>query len=237
MYFRNGSVFYVKFEPGKNVKEKQKLAHVSYNGFYWSWGFWKCFALDIPRIQSLLIFRILISNNLFHTFHGKRPTYAGFRVAYHLPQQYLLSGENEKWTWPYRAANESYTTRFHIGDVTIMRKRNKEKHKCIESCEEYDNWMMDIHKNETKCNIPYVKLDTKFPPCNGKELMKRGLVEQHIGERGNRLKPCKTMENINVQYVETPTTFDMSTIRERIGEFWFSVTFKNPTFKEIEQKR
>ena len=238
MYFRNGSDFEVKFEPETNVKEKQKLAHVSYNGFYWSWGFKKCFSLDIPRIQGLQIFRILLSNNIYQTTHGKRPTYIGFTAVYHMPHQFLLSQENMKWTWPYRGVHESYKTRFLIGDVTIMKSRNKHHHRCIEACVDYDNWVMELHKNETKCNIPYLKVDEKLPMCRSKTLIKRGLVEKYIAFRKDLLQPCRKMENIDVQNLETTTTpSDDATIKEHVGEFWFSVNFKNPTFKEIEQKR
>mgnify|MGYP001431180516 CR=1 FL=1 len=61
--------------------------------------FRKCFALNIPKIQNLYVFMIILSNNMFINTLGERPTLFGFKTVYHLPQQYLLHGENEKWQW------------------------------------------------------------------------------------------------------------------------------------------
>ena len=156
---------------------------------------------------------------------------------YHLPNQYILAGENTKYVWQYRAANESYKTRFQIGEITIVRKRNKKEHRCIESCKAYDNWVMKFSKNDIKCNIPYLQLDKELPVCKSKEQIKRGMIIEGIAERNNLIKPCKTMENINVQHIESTMTSNNTSVEDHTGEFWFSVTIKNPTFKEIEQKR
>ena len=235
MYFRNGSK---KLDLKLSITEKRRLTHNSYNGFN-NFGrrFLKCFALEIPKIYGLLIFRILLSNNIFQRTQCERPVYNGFKVVYHIPQQYMLSGENEKWVWPYRASNESYKTRFLIGDLTVMKKRNTKKYRCIESNGSYDNWFADLHRNVIKCNLPYLKFDKHLPMCNCKELMKRGLIQKSLAERQNLHTPCRTMENIDIQYLESTMTTNKSTIRDHVGNFWLSVTFKNPTFKEIEQKR
>ena len=236
MYLRNGSIIEVEFDSGLNMKEKRMLIHVSYNGFNdYGRRFRKCFGLDIPKIQGLHTFRILLSNNIFP--NGERPTYHDFKAVYHLPNQYILAGENTKYVWPYRAANESYKTRFQIGEITIVRKRNKQEHRCIESCNAYDNWVMKFTKNDIKCNIPYLQLDKELPVCKSKEQIKRGMIIEGIAERNNLIKPCKTMENINVQHIESTMTSNNTSVEDHTGEFWFSVTIKNPTFKEIEQKR
>ena len=92
-------------------------------------------------------------------------------------------------------------------------------------------------KNNIKCNIPYLQLDNELPVCNSKEQIKRGMIIEGIAERNNLIKPCKTMENINVQHIESTMTSNNTSVEDHTGEFWFSVTIKNPTFKEIEQKR
>ena len=162
MWFRNGSNIGVNFDSGVNMKEKRMLTHVSYNGFADSWDnsgtrtilrFRKCFALNFPKVQNLLIFRVLLSNNMFINTLGERPTFLQFKAAYHLPQQYLLHGENEKWDWPYRAANESYMARFHVRDMAIIRKRNKHENRCIESYDAYDDRVVNLHKSYASCRI------------------------------------------------------------------------------------
>ena len=234
IYFKNGSV--IKSDFGLSIKHITKLVYVSYAGIYgyssMDTAFFKCFALDIPRYRDLLMFRILISNNIFR--NGKRPTYRSLRVVYHMPQQFKLSGVNQKWIWPYRAVNENYKMRFIIGGNTIMRKRNKRKSRCIESCDNYDDWVMQIHKNEAKCNIPYGRQDKRFDMCNTAETMKRGLVHGGIVERKNLDRPCKTMKGIQMEHLESTLG---SSKGEQVGKFWFSVNFQQSTFTEIEQKR
>ena len=232
MYFRNGSK---KLDLKLNITEKRRLTHNSYNGFN-NFGrrFLKCFALEIPKIYGLLIFRILLSNNIFQRTQCERPVYNGFKVVYHIPQQYMLSGENEKWVWPYRASNESYKTRFLIGDLTVMKKRNTKKYRCIESWDDYDDWVITADENERNCSGPYDKLGLANPICNTKESMKSALLDEAIVGRKKLDKPCTTMTAIDVHFLENiiPTPEN-----QQLGEFWFSVELRQPTFKEIEQKR
>ena len=234
IYLNNGTV--IKSDSGLSIESITKLVYVSYSGIYgYSYhaaAFFKCFALDIPRFRDLLMFRILISNNIFR--NGERPTYRSLRAVYHMPQQFMLSGVNQKWIWPKRAVNESYKMRFIIGGNTIMRKRNKRESRCIESCDNYDDWVMQHHKNEAQCNIPYGKQDKQFPLCNTSETMKRGLVQGGIVERKNLARPCKTMKGLQVEHLESTMGAPNG---KQVGKFWFSVNFQQSTFTEIEQKR
>ena len=94
-----------------NRKEKESLTHDSFSGFSgYSNHFSKCFALNIPSIRDLYIFRILLSNSVFP--NGIRPSYKGLRIYFHIPQQLLLSQPWKMWVWPNRASSESYKMRF-----------------------------------------------------------------------------------------------------------------------------
>ena len=58
LYFRNGSI--TKLDSGLNREEKESLTYISYSGFSgYSNHFSKCFALNIPSIHDLYIFRTL----------------------------------------------------------------------------------------------------------------------------------------------------------------------------------
>ena len=198
-----------------------------------SQNFYKKLQHRSKEIQAdLLIFRILISNNIFS--NSIRPPYDTFRAIHHLPQQFFLSGANQQWIWPYRAANESYKMRFNVGSSTIMIKRNKKNSRCIESYENYDDWVLKLYKNEAKCNIPYQKQDNLLPMCTSKERKKRALLSYDIVDRQHMDRPCRTMEGIDVKHLESP----MATPKgEHVGHFWFSVMFQQRTLTEIEQKR
>ena len=230
VYFRNGT-------REMDIMDKTRLTYNSYNGFdTYGKRFMKCFAVNIPRVQDLKTFRILISNELFEPTRYERPTNQGFSAFFEIPQQHLLSGDFKKIDWPFRAANESYKMRFKLSDITIMRKRNKRKSRCIMSDKGYDHWVMKLHKNEIQCNVPYLNLNQKLPVCNNKELMKRGLARLRMLTE-NRLKPCKTMENIDMEFIENTMATSRSTNGNHLGEFLMSITYKTANFKEYQQKR
>ena len=197
----------------------------------------KCFALTLPKFQGLRKFAIVLSNKIFETTQCERPTKKGFEAYYHITQHFLMTTVSAKWEWVYRAADESYTMNFRVGDITIMKKRDKQRQRCMDSNDGYDDWVLQLHRNEIKCNIPYLKPDQKLPMCRSKELMERGLFEKSIVERKNLLRPCQTMENMDVEYFESRVSTRNTSVGEHVGQFRLDITFKNPTFKEFEQKR
>ena len=231
LYFRNGSI--TKLDSGLNREEKESLTYISYSGFSgYSNHFSKCFALNIPSIHDLYIFRILLSNSVFP--NGIRPSYKGLRIYFHIPQQFLLSESWKMWVWPNRASKESYKMRFLIKSITIMRKRNKDEQKCNQHENDYDDWVIRVHKNRTKCNNPYQKLNDMLPMCTTQEMIRKSYFNDLIAERENLEKPCRTMQALEVKHLESNTNTPDG---ENIGEFWLSATFSIPTFKEIEQRR
>jgi hypothetical protein len=46
--------------------------------------------------------------------------------------------------------------------------------------------------------------------------------------------PCKTMENVMIDYVESNTG---NATEDGVGDFWFSIKFPLKRFKEIGQER
>ena len=229
MYFKNGSI--IKFDDNLAFEDKKSLTHVSFTGITGVYGrFYKCFALNIPQIEGLSIFRILLSNKIFPK--GLRPTIYGLMTFVHLPKQFLLTElDKRRWVWPYRGTNESYKMRFLIDDVTIERKRNKKSDTCNDYWKNHDDWITMLHKNETRCNTPYQALHKELPMCDTQEKMRRALFDHYIMENKMYEKPCKTMESFREDYLEST----LETKSE--GVFWFSISFASGRFKEIEQIR
>ena len=82
IYFRNGSI--AKFDTDLNIEAKKALTHISFSGFAGFFNvFLKCYALNIPKIDNLEIFRILLSNNIFP--NGIRPAFLGLKPLYTSP--------------------------------------------------------------------------------------------------------------------------------------------------------
>jgi len=233
MYFRNDS--YAKFDSGLTLQDKRKLTFVSYNGFHGSSKkFYKCFALRIPKNKDLGTFRILLSNKIFP--NGERPTYASFRTHVHLPKQFMLSGYTNHWTWPYRSKHERYKMRLLLRAIEIVRKRNKNQQPCNDYWKDYDDWVLNRFKTETECNAPYYEIEKNLPICNTKQLMNLSALPLSIAvaEGHKYIPPCKTMENVRIDYVESNMK---QATEDSVGEFWFSISFIRDGFKEIDQLR
>ena len=168
--------------------------------------------------------------------HGKRPMKYHFRTFIHLPNQFLLSSNTEKWTWPERSQSESYKTRFIIRAMEVVKKRNKSgKEACSENWKDYDNYILKQFKNESGCNNPYQPRDTELPMCDTQEKMRRSRFYLGIVDEKRYRKPCNTMENLRVEWVESDE--GKSEDDDKFGEFWFSIQFYLGTFKEIIHTR
>ena len=218
------------------VKQDKGLAltYSSFTGFLGhSSQFIKCFALRIPKYDNLMSVMILLSNNIFP--NGIRPTDRGFRTYVHLPGQFLLSpGNTDRWMWPPRMQNESYRTRFVVSSLSTEMKRNKWNSPCNRHWQDWDDWVMKRHKEETKCNNPYQKQDERLPMCKTQALMRRAVFTTIRGNGKKYEKPCKTMEDARIEYLED--TMDKKEAKSS-GEFWFIIKFPVNKFKEIEQTR
>ena len=222
---------YITSDTGLSIQDKKSIVHISFIGLHNS-NFVKCFALNIPKMDNLEFFRVLLSNNIFQ--NGIRPTYAEFVTFVHLPHQFLLSGSTETWIWPYRTRNESYKMRSLVKGVTVETKRSKKDNTCNEHWKEYDDWIIKRHKNRTRCNSPYEKQDETLPLCNTQRLMLDTLITSAIVETKKYEKPCRTMEGIHIKNLES----NMKKIEnESVGEFWFSIGFLDHRFKDIRQTR
>ena len=231
IYFRNGSI--TKLDSGLTIEEKRTLTTTSFIGFSQAYFYlYKCFALTIPKVDDLHIFRILLSNKIFP--NSIRPTVSGLLTFVHLPQQYLLALHTMKWIWQPRTRNESYKMRFLINEVTVERKRNKPEKTCNEHWMDYDDWVMKHHQNKSSCNNPYLHPNQDLPMCNNQHLMRRALFQNYIVTTDKYEVPCKTMEEVRIEHVESNIETREG---ETEGEFWLSIGFQNDRFKEIRQAR
>ena len=228
IYYRNNT--FHSFKSGLTLNDKKKLMTNSFNGIADSYQlFYKCFALEMPKIRDMKTFRILLTSQIFP--NNTRPTKYGLKTFVHLPKQFLLSGYTEKWIWPERPTKESYKMRFLLDTIEIVTKRKKSGNSCGEdNWSYYDDWVIQLHQNRTKCNTPYLNSLKHLSSCNTLESMSKSAISNTLVESKDYEKPCKTMEMVRMQYVE-------STVDDETDQFWFSISFPKNRFKEIIQTR
>ena len=221
----------IEITSGLSVEEKKLLTISSFNGFFsWNEKFVKCFAFIIPQLKDLEVYRLLFSNQLFS--NGLRK--GQMQAAIHLPNQLLLSWFTRHYTWPDQSKSSRYKTRIFVRSMDVVVNRNNKKEKCNEHWTEYDDWVARTHAVEVGCINPYQDIGKEFPICDDKKKMDYSKFYQDITLRKQYIKPCRTMQNIHLDWTEE--NYDEAE-DGTFGEFWIGIYFSNDIFKEIVQSR
>ena len=239
IYYKNSTIKNV--DSGLSIKDRKRLIFSSFSGFLGSSvaGLFKCFALNIPKIKELRTFRILLSNDIFPG--GERPSNYYFRTLVHLPKQFLLSSQTERWIWSYRSKYESYKSRCIIRAVEMVRKRDKTEMRCNTHWKDYDDWIAKLYINENRCRNVYQLVrnsETRYPICDSQEKISRAKFHGSVVEIQKYEKPCKTMEKVSFEWLESEIETDGDDPKtDKVGQFWFSISFQMTTFKEFSHIR
>ena len=224
--WRNGSSSMHDFE-----KEPLKLFLPSFSGF-WNAKFYNCYALQTPHDIHLVQFEVLIRSTIFPD--GVRSTNYDLLVILHYSNQLLVSYKNLKYAFSRQDAESTYSTRFHVKDVEIMQRRNKNSSPCKEDSQNYDNDILQHHIDYVGCRASYQgNFSSKVPLCSTKEQMAKASMTLRSDGYGDR-PPCRTMEKIDYEYSENDIT---DTIYAKKGSFWLNFSILSPHFKEIKQER
>ena len=230
IYFQNATS--VQGADSKLSQElKKTLAYRSFNGFFsWNSAFYKCFALNVLQDKEVNSFRILISNDIFP--NGLRQKQLQARI--HLPQHFLLSEFSNRWEWPDQLQTSKYKTRVFLRTMDIVVSRNKRNEECNKQWKNYDKWVIEMHTSEVGCNTPYQVYHDEYENCDTQEKMLQAKLYQDIVSRKNSIRPCRTMRNIHLDWLES--NYEDGNHNET-GEFWFGIHFPTHTFKQIIQTR
>lgn len=231
--------YHVAFNNGSKLnsdsiiikKMKDNCLSNTFNGFIYG-RFWKCYSFHTPKINNLQIFRVRQSNKLFKD--GLRPMDDTFSAWIHLPQQFLLPSNTEKWTWPYRVKKSIYKSRFLIKSFEIYKKRNTETNTCTENWKIFNNWTMELFEKEIGCRSPYQIIDKTYEICDSQDEIRRSFNYRSLVADGRYQMPCNTLENLHVNFLESEIK---GVERKDFGHFQIGIHFIMSSYKEITNTR
>ena len=228
IFFKNGSS--VKISQALMQHKTDIYTSNSFNGYILGayTAFYKCFSLEIPNMKDLMIFRMLVSNEIFRD--GLRPVKYKFKTYLHLPQHFLMPGYDYKWTWDYMSRKSIYKTRFIVRSYEIDRKRNTNENFCYENWNNYDTWVLKQFENEVGCRSPYTLNDGSQKMCKSQDEFRRSYFYRGIVADGKYPKPCSTMESVRMEFMESKGE---DVTNEQYGHFWFGIYFYLDSYKEI----
>ena len=115
-----------------------------------------------------------------------------FFTLLHYPNQLLLSASSAKYDWIQRPDNSTYSMRFKIEGMEVLKKRNKNNDPCTDNWQIYDFDVLAEHVQEMKCRAPYHNSSDHFPLCSTyEELQKAKAFSLNNMEL---MYPCKIAE-------------------------------------------
>ena len=202
----------------------------NFSGFLGT-SFYKCFGIHVPPDKHIEQFSVLLRNDIFPS--KNRPMSLEFFTLIHYPNQIMRSKKSYKFSWPERKTNNSYSMRFIINSVEVIRRRKTGSRPCDENWKHHDDSIILKHINNAGCQPPYLKPSKKIRACSNAYEMKKSKFTIHKIE--NKDFPlCKEMSKALYTYEEGEL---VSTSWGGENNFWAGLSFYDADFKEIEQTR
>ena len=196
--------YYVEWRNGSHetrylINDGRQMFTSSLAGFWFHW-FYNCYAMKVPPDKQIQTFSVRVKNNKFPS--GNRPNSYDMMALLHYPNQLLRSLKTVKYAWSKRKTNDTYSMKFKINGVEIIRRRNKSSRPCDKNWDNYDDNVIVDYTNAVGYRAPSQNPSNKIAQCSSKDKMKEARFRLRTNESGI-LPPCKTMEKIYYTYEES----------------------------------
>ena len=225
------------FQNGTSVEDT--LSNVAWKPPYhsYSWQSWKdhvkCFSFELTD-KNIHIVRIFILRDIFP--NRIRPQYAGFTVMFHYPNQLSTSIHSITRQWVSRNELSNYWMDFNIRGMNVVVRRYKKKYNnCLQNWQNYDNVVIEQLIKSVGCKAPYQKTKDYWPICKSKQKMKK--VQFPIETVSGFNRPCREIENINYQTLDSETESEERHVVKLQGKEWtkwFCVVWRYLNFRFIK---
>ena len=220
--------YYVEFKNGTGVRHDFDEVRPNmewkapYSSFSWvNWGsFVKCFTLEITNVNVQLV-SWDFDRNIFP--NGIRPRVGSFSVLFHYPNQILDSMNTITRQWSPKTENENYWMDFNVLGMDVFHRRYiPTLDNCIQDWKQYDSLMLEKHITAIGCKAPYQKTINDWPICDSQEKMR----DTKFPIRTGHISPCRTIEKVDYQGVETDAATQVLKVRGKVWRRWFGVTYR-----------
>ena len=149
----------------------------------------------------------------------------------HLPNQFLISSDSLKYTWPKRYEDKVITMDFTVTQVEVVKRRNKRTRSCVSDSNPFDDMMINGNVEKNGCRAPYQKSPENLHLCASKEEMAGASLDPLL--MSEEVRPCTSVRSIMYSYDEQDNDDTNSDWPE-----YLQIGLGLPiVFKEIIQKR
>ena len=208
----------------------------------------RCWTFEIPYNprQKATEYGVMLNRSIFEKnpmdLH-KRPAFHKFEIRLSYPGQQLTSPAT-KSNWGIETG-KSYTMKFEIQNMVVMKRRNKLNDECQKNWTNNDHWLINDMASKLGCVLPHWKINTTYPNCVGEKLKGMNNLLKNLQDYPY---PCQTIEKVLYLYQETAgldnkdetivaskekdePTYDLQEIIQVM------LNFQGPTYMEITQIR
>ena len=204
---------------------------------------YKCLSFEVPYIpkETIRTLSVYMNSSIFP--NGIRPTRPyTLCVYYHYPHQSLRTTTKTCNLVQNDTRLDNYSMFFRVQMVVALRQRNKRSHRCVEDRKNDDNYILSSIVKDIGCKPLHWKIDTSFPNCSRKEIMKMiGEYTPHYYTNYPN-PPCQRIKKILANYeeydmVDDPEKGNGEEYIEMRGIFEVKMKFEDETFLLIQQTR
>ena len=181
-----------KFYPPAAIAEGFRKPYLSYSGFLLEWLI-KCYSVDIP--SNAMLFGVFFNRSFFP--NNIRPSFQGFGMTIHYPNQLLKSVSTMKVSWPNGEAksNHSLSMQIKLNSFELTIRRNSRKNSCNPDLQNDDYVASELSLDKLFCHPPYYNWKSKYPICKTTDQLTK--VKNLILKSRNELQePCQSAEKI-----------------------------------------
>ena len=158
----------------------------------------KCFTFDTPWIpgEKIEMIDLKINPQVFQQKEGNIPLSSRkFSIHYHFPHQKMTSlTKPNGWVSEITRKTKDYARKHYIGNIEVLRRRNKDGNPCIEG--EYDDQITLMAAQEVGCKHPVSKIS--YQNCSNKEDIEKFNHELYdVDPTIKYLPPCRSLISLS----------------------------------------
>ena len=172
----------------------------NYNGFTQAVGFLKCFGVQIDKnvTKDVAFFNIKFNKNLKQVI----TQVMAVTVWFNYPNQVTRPRGGGQSIWNKNSSSKMEV--FQITSVDLLKRRMKQREKCADQWNIFDELVLRNHIEFSGCRPPYISHFLEFPMCNSSKDIKNAhydgwsLAKQYVDD------PCQEMPTIDYKSFQVP---------------------------------
>ena len=201
----------------------------NYNGFTQAVGFLKCFGVQIDKnvTKDVAFFNIKFNKNLKQVI----TQVMAVTVWFNYPNQVTRPRGGGQSIWNKNSSSKMEV--FQITSVDLLKRRMKQREKCADQWNIFDELVLRNHIEFSGCRPPYISHFLEFPMCNSSKDIKNAhydgwsLAKQYVDD------PCQEMPTIDYKSFQIP--IGQQIVSPKMYQIFLEYPTKGKTVTQLQE--